>query len=64
MILYRKNLEYAMAIENCGESGVMDRLWFFRRKKNGDGAPYEMGRRERHSPLLFRTAVVGVAFEE
>jgi hypothetical protein len=31
----------------------MDRIWFFRPKKNGDGAPYEMGRCERYSSLFF-----------
>jgi len=58
-ILYRKNLEYAIAIEKCSEGEFRYDFSFFRRKKCGDGMPYEMILRERHFPLLFSTAVVG-----
>ena len=57
--MYRKNLEYAIAIEKCSEGEFRDDFSFFRRKKCGDGMPYEMILCERHFPLLFSTAVVG-----
>ena len=58
IVLCRKSLEYDILIEKWDDSGLSARSWFFRRKKCGDGRSSNIGRREHHFSLLFKTAVV------